>query len=70
MSVDNCTAHPKILQEKMKSIKLVLFAPNATFVLHPLDLGIIKSLKQYYRYEMVKGRIYSMETDLVYMSVK
>ncbi|XP_021695234.1 tigger transposable element-derived protein 4-like [Aedes aegypti] len=63
MFVDNCTAHPKIFLEKLKSIKLVFFPPNATSVLQPLDLGIIKSLKHYYRYELVKERIHSMEID-------
>ncbi|XP_029730316.2 tigger transposable element-derived protein 4-like [Aedes albopictus] len=45
MFVDNCTAHPKAIQDKLHSIKLAFFPPNATSVLQPLDLGIIKSLK-------------------------
>ncbi|XP_052564774.1 tigger transposable element-derived protein 4-like [Culex pipiens pallens] len=48
MFVDNCTAHPKRLQDKLININLQFFPPNATSVLQPLDLGIIKNLKHYY----------------------
>ncbi|XP_019543367.2 tigger transposable element-derived protein 6-like [Aedes albopictus] len=59
--IDNCTAHPKSVQDKLKAIQLCYFPPNATSVLQPLDLGIIKTLKHYYRYALVKQRIENME---------
>lgn len=68
MFVDNCTAHPKAVQEKLKFIKLHFFPPNATSVLQPLDLGIIKALKHHYRYSLVKQRIDEMEQRKVYYS--
>ncbi|XP_021695375.1 tigger transposable element-derived protein 4-like [Aedes aegypti] len=61
MFVDNCTAHPKAVQEKLKFIKLHFFPPNATSVLQPLDLGVIKALKHHYRHSLVKQRIDEME---------
>lgn len=63
--VDNCPAHPKSLQLKLKAIDLHFFPPIATSVLQPLDLGIIRSLKHYYRYALVKQRIIEMERKQV-----
>ncbi|XP_062538252.1 tigger transposable element-derived protein 4-like [Armigeres subalbatus] len=65
MFVDNCSAHPKSVETKLKAVKLVLFSPNATSVLQPLDLGIIKTLKHSYRHKLFKGRIHTMETNQV-----
>lgn len=67
MFVDNCTAHPKSLQRKLKAINLQFFPPNATSVVQPLDLGIIKNLKQYYRHELVKRRLQEMEDSEVFL---
>lgn len=64
--IDNCTAHPKSVQDKLKAIQLCYFPPNATSVLQPLDLGIIKTLKHYYRYALVKQRIENMENGEVF----
>ena len=50
--IDNCTAHPTNLQ--LKHIKLVFLPANTTSILQPLDQGIIRTLKAYYRYEMRK----------------
>lgn len=72
--VDNCPAHPKSIQEKLKAITLCFFPPNATSVLQPLDLGIIRTMKHYYRYDLVKQRINIMDKGevsciLTYFSV-
>jgi hypothetical protein len=45
--VDNCPAHPHI--QDLSNIKLVFLPPNATSVLQPMDIGIIKRFKGYYR---------------------
>lgn len=63
--VDNCPSHPKSVQEKLRAIKLSFFPPNATSVLQPLDLGIIRTLKHYYRYALVKRRLDHMDKGLV-----
>ncbi|XP_065356173.1 tigger transposable element-derived protein 6-like [Calliphora vicina] len=49
--VDNCTANKNF--PSLKSIKLQFLPPNATSKLQPLDLGIIKNFKQFYRKEVV-----------------
>jgi hypothetical protein len=42
---DNCPAHPHI--QDLSNIKLVFLPPNATSVLQPMNMGIIKSIKGY-----------------------
>lgn len=51
--VDNCPAHPKTVQAKLKNIRLEYFPPNLTSILQPMDQGIIKNLKHYYRKRIV-----------------
>lgn len=65
MFLDNCSAHPKAVQEKLKAIELKFFPPNTTSVLQPMDLGIIKNLKHYYRRTLVKQRLIEMENESV-----
>jgi hypothetical protein len=45
--VDNCPAHPHI--QDLSNIKLMFLPPNATSVFQPMDMGIIKSFKVYFR---------------------
>ena len=47
--LDNCSAHPKLT---LKNIELVFIPPNVTSLIQPLDQGIIKSFKTYYRSAM------------------
>ncbi|CAK1556035.1 unnamed protein product [Leptosia nina] len=49
--IDNCPAHPKSIE--LKNIKLVHIPPNATSQLQPMNLGIIKVLKQGYRTRLI-----------------
>ena len=46
--IDNCLAHPKKVQRKLKFIELAFFPPNMTFILQPLDQSIIRNLKHFY----------------------
>lgn len=61
MFVDNCPAHPKVLQFKLEAIKLVFFPPNATSILQPMDQGVIQNLKHYFRQRILKQIITAME---------
>ncbi|XP_050334999.1 tigger transposable element-derived protein 6-like [Bactrocera neohumeralis] len=47
--VDNCTAHPRDVKDKLKNIQLAYFSPNMTSLLQPMDQGIIYNMKQHYR---------------------
>lgn len=44
--LDNCTAHP---QMKLENIKLVFLPPNTTSVTQPMDQGVIRSFKCFYK---------------------
>src|SRR5258705_12346359 len=59
--VDNYTAHPKVLSEPLKAIKVVFLPPNATSKLQPLDQGIIKNLKHKYISRIIQGIIRALD---------
>jgi hypothetical protein len=46
---NNCTAHPRTLSTKLKSVTLAYFLSNITSKLQLMDQGIINNLKVYYR---------------------
>ncbi|XP_055617640.1 tigger transposable element-derived protein 4-like [Toxorhynchites rutilus septentrionalis] len=60
--IDNCPSHPNI-QQKLRNCRLQYFPPNMTSVLQPLDLGIIKALKVYYRNKLVRDQLNAIEKD-------
>ncbi|XP_002166090.2 tigger transposable element-derived protein 4-like [Hydra vulgaris] len=45
--IDNCPAHPTV--DNLKSIKPIFLPQNTTSKLQPMDQGVIRSLKVYYR---------------------
>ncbi|XP_071043603.1 tigger transposable element-derived protein 6-like [Parasteatoda tepidariorum] len=57
--VDNCTPH-----NNPPNIKLFYFPPNCTSILQPLDLGIIKCFKGYYRKRLVQNVVYNLDNKL------
>ncbi len=59
--VDNCTAHIKDVQLKLKAINLQFFPPNLTALLQPMDLGIIRTVKAHYRNALVLQLIDDIE---------
>ncbi|XP_066254308.1 tigger transposable element-derived protein 6-like [Euwallacea similis] len=57
--VDNCAAHPKTLH--LTNIRLEFLPPNCTSVVQPMDQGIIKCLKAYYRRSFMCRLIKSLD---------
>jgi hypothetical protein len=57
--VDNATSHPKDL--KLKNIKIVFLPPNITSICQPLDQGIIKNFKTWYRALILKHILARMD---------
>uniref|UniRef100_A0A1B6C4M0 HTH CENPB-type domain-containing protein n=1 Tax=Clastoptera arizonana TaxID=38151 RepID=A0A1B6C4M0_9HEMI len=57
--VDNCAAHPKL---NFTNINLLFFPANCTSVLQPMDQGVIRSLKNHYRKQLLKKIIICMDT--------
>ena len=45
--IDNCPAHPSIAD--LSNVKLIFLPPNRTSVSEPMDQGVIKCLKAFYR---------------------
>ncbi|XP_060759521.1 tigger transposable element-derived protein 4-like [Neoarius graeffei] len=60
MIVDSCPAHPDI---DLQNIELVFLPPNTTSVTQPMDGGIIKNLKFYYRRILATRRLKAAEKD-------
>ncbi|XP_060788774.1 tigger transposable element-derived protein 4-like [Neoarius graeffei] len=60
MIVDNCLAHPDV---DLQNIELVFLPPNTTSVTQPMDSGIIKNLKFYYRRILATRRLEAAEKD-------
>ncbi|GJV05319.1 CENP-B homolog protein 2-like protein [Tanacetum coccineum] len=46
--VDNCPAHPKII-EGLRNVELFFLPPNTTSKIQPCDAGIIRAFKMHYR---------------------
>lgn len=50
--IDNCTAHNDV--PKLSHVKIEFFPANTTSKLQPLDQGIIKNFKSFYRKEIIQ----------------
>ncbi|XP_023318329.1 tigger transposable element-derived protein 6-like [Trichogramma pretiosum] len=59
--IDNCSAH-KIIPE-LSNIKIQFLPANTTFILQPLDQGIIKNFKSFYRKEIINQILLDIESD-------
>lgn len=58
--LDNCPAHPPDTS-MLRNVKVVFYPPNCTSVCQPLDMGIIKCLKQRYRKFLVQKAVFMMD---------
>ncbi|XP_002164454.3 tigger transposable element-derived protein 4-like [Hydra vulgaris] len=59
--VDKCSAHPPI--EGLSNINLIFSPPKTTFVLQPMDQGVIQSLKAHYRHKIVRLCIKAVDNN-------
>ena len=57
--IDNCPARPYI--DNLKAIKLYFLPPNTTSKTIPMDQGVIRSLKEIYRKNVIWKIIQSVE---------
>ncbi|CAE1165064.1 unnamed protein product [Acanthosepion pharaonis] len=55
--LDNATCHNLLPGSNLSNIKLSFMPPNTTSLIQPLDQGIIRSFKAYYRRELVRMQI-------------
>lgn len=53
----------------LKNITLEFLPPNTTFLIQPLDMGIIKTLKTHHRGLLVTYILNAIEDDLVTPSI-
>ncbi|UYV69059.1 hypothetical protein LAZ67_6002201 [Cordylochernes scorpioides] len=51
--IDNCTAHNSI--PTMENVEVIFFPANMTSVIQPMDKGVIKNLKHFYRRFLVEN---------------
>ena len=59
--LDNATCHNLLLGTNLSNIKLSFMQPNTTSLIQPLDQGIIRSFKAYYRRELVRMQIAAID---------
>ena len=60
--LDNAGCHPPDLRKTYSNIKIIFLPPNTTSMLQPLDLGIIKKCKVYYRKLLMRFILAKIET--------
>ena len=60
--IDNCPAHPAVAD--LSNVKLIFLPPNTTSVSQPMDQGVIKCLKAFYRRRLVNIMIQRLEKGL------
>ena len=53
--IDNCTVNPNV--DNLKAIQLVFLPPNTTSKTQPMDQGVIRALKAFYRTSVVRRQI-------------
>ena len=53
--IDNCPAHPNV--DNLKAIQLVFLPPNTNSKTQPMDQGVIRALKAFYRTNVVRRQI-------------
>jgi hypothetical protein len=57
LTLDNCPAHPGASLLVSGSVRVVYLPPNCTSIIQPMDQGILRSLKYYYRQQLMQKLI-------------
>ena len=57
--LDNCSAHPRI--QELSNVTLFFLPPNTTPLTQPMDAGVIKNLKHYYRLSLSVRQLAALE---------
>ena len=61
MIVDNCPAHPQV--KGLKATELIFLPPKTTSHTQPMDQGIIKNLKNFYRNQVIVKQLDAAEKN-------
>lgn len=62
--VDNASCHKLVDDIVLANIKIVFLPPNTTSIIQPLDQGIIRSFKSFYRKMIISKQILHLECGL------
>ena len=63
LMVDNCTAHPHL--DSLTNIRLEFLPANTMSLIQPMDQGVIKNLKTFYRKELVQITIAAIDDSVL-----
>ena len=61
--LDNAPIHPKDF--KLSNIELFFFPPNTSSLIQPLDQGIIKSFKDYYKKFLSWSMNFNLDNNVI-----
>lgn len=64
IGLDNVLVH--VTLDNLAAIKLLFLPPNTTTLTQPLDQGIIHSVKQLYRKNLLRGMYLAMDSHKIY----
>ncbi|XP_064479059.1 tigger transposable element-derived protein 4-like [Ornithodoros turicata] len=64
IALDNASSHTQL--ENWTSVELAFLPPNTTAIVQPLDQGVIRSVKQIYRKNIMRRILLEMENDKTY----
>ncbi|XP_070537736.1 tigger transposable element-derived protein 4-like [Ptychodera flava] len=67
MIIDNCPAHPVV--RNLRSIQLAFLPPNVTSKLQPMDQGIIKNFKCFYRRRVVERSVVALDAGKTMLNI-
>ena len=65
--VDNCPAHPKV--KGLKNVTLFFLPLNTTSKTQPMDQGVIRNLKHYYRKLVIVRHLRAIEREMEKISI-